>query len=174
MKKTTLLILALMIALLSIGATAVEARENNLSNRDKEFIKEAVSGGLFEVKMGEAAQKQASSEKVKSFGQRMVTDHTKANDELMKTAQNEGFTPPGSMNKKDQRMYDKLSKLNGAEFDREYMKNMVSDHEKDIAAFKKESRKGKNVSVKQFSEKTIPTLEEHLRMAKDVLAGIKK
>jgi putative membrane protein len=152
----------------------VKAQKAPLSKQDEKFIKEAASGGIFEVKMGEMAEKQSSNEKVKTFGPRMVTDHSKANQELMDAAKKQGFTPPDSMNKKEQSKYDKLSKLEGTKFDREYMKNMVSDHEKDIDAFKKEAKTGQNDDIKQFAEKTTPILEEHLRMAKEVRNEVEK
>jgi putative membrane protein len=156
------------------GAGLVHAMGNMLGKQDKKFIIKAASGGMFEVKMGEFAQKKAANEKVKAFGQRMVADHTKANQQLMEIAKKVDFTPPSVMDKKDQKMYDKLSQLQGADFDAKYMEDMVSDHEKDIAAFKKEVKKGKNDSLKEFAQNTIPVLEQHLKMAKDVRAELKK
>jgi putative membrane protein len=173
MKKQIVLIVALIITLAFIGVGRVMAVDQ-LSKQDKTFIQEASSGGLFEVKMGEVAEKQASGEKVKDFGRKMVADHSSANKELMNISQKVGFTPPGAMNEKDQRSYDALSKLNGADFDRAYMKNMVSDHENDIAAFQKESKEGKNGLVKQFVENTLPILQHHLQMAKEIRAELEK
>jgi putative membrane protein len=148
------------------------AQEDSLSNHDKEFIMNAASGNMLEVKLGKVAEKQASSEKVKKFGQHMVTNHSKANQELTEIAQKENFNPPTEMDKKDQDTYDRLSKLKGHNFDREYMRDMVSDHKGDIAAFEKESKEGKNANVKQFAEKTIPTLKEHLHMAEEIHAEV--
>ena len=158
---------ALMMALVPINAVSVKAQKSMLSMQDEKFMKNAVSGGMFEVKMGEFAAKQATDEKVKSFAQRMVADHSKANQELMDTAKKVGFMVPDAMDNKDQRMYDSLAKLEGSKFDSEYIKHMVKDHEKDIDEFKKEAKDGKNADVKQFAQNSIPTLEEHLRMAKE-------
>jgi len=162
-----MLALLIIIVFVFIGAGIVQAQNGKLGKQDKKFIKEAVSGGMFEVKMGQMAEKQSSNEKVKSFGQRMVTDHSKANQELMDILHKDGITPPPGMEKKDMHTYEKLSKLNGTKFDKEYMKTMVSDHEKDIKAFEKEAKKGSNASLKDFASKTTPTLQEHLRLAKE-------
>ncbi|MGC9193843.1 MAG: DUF4142 domain-containing protein [Syntrophobacteraceae bacterium] len=156
------------------GTGLVHAMANMLGKQDKNFLMKAASGGMFEVKMGEVALKQAANEQVKTFGQRMVTDHTKANQQLMETAKRVDFTPPSVINKKDQKMHDKLSKLQGADFDAKYMDEMVSDHEKDIDLFKKEADEGKNDTVKEFAKNTLPVLQEHLAMAKDVQAELKK
>ncbi|MDR3555499.1 MAG: DUF4142 domain-containing protein [Syntrophobacteraceae bacterium] len=85
-----------------------------------------------------------------------------------------GFTPPQAMNEKEQRSYDELSRLHGPDFDRAHMKNMVSDHENDIAEFQKEVKKGKNGLVKQFAENTIPILQQHLQMARDIRTELEK
>lgn len=168
MKKRSVLVSMVIIIFALIGTGIAQAQNEKLSRQDKKFIKEASSGGMFEVKTGQIAEKQSSNEKVKAFGQRMVTDHTKANQELMDILHKDGITPPAGMNKKDMRSDEKLSKLNGTKFDKEYMKTMVSDHEKAIKAFEKEAKKGSNADVKDFASKTTPMLQEHLRMAKEV------
>jgi putative membrane protein len=135
---------------------------------DMQFATTAAKGGIAEVALGQMAEKQAASPDVKAFGQRMVTDHKKANDELNEAAKADGVTIPQGLTGEHNADAQKLSKLSGAEFDREYMKLMVEDHKKDVALFEKESKSGKDSNVKQFAAKTLPTLREHLRMAEDI------
>ena len=135
------------------------------SSGDRKFVEKAAAGGMAEVKLGQLAVDKGSSQAVKDFGKRMVDDHGKANDELKQLANQKGVTLPTTMDKSSQKEYDKLSKMSGADFDREYMKHMVSDHKKDVSEFKSQANKAKDPDVKQFAQKTLPTLEEHLKLA---------
>jgi putative membrane protein len=132
---------------------------------DQKFVKEAAQGGLAEVELGKLAQDKGSSEQVKSFGKRMVDDHGKANDELQTLAKNKNITLPNDLDAKDKALKDRLSKLSGAQFDRAYMSAMLRDHRKDISEFRTESNSGHDPDVKAFAAKTLPTLEDHLKLA---------
>jgi putative membrane protein len=138
-----------------------------LSPADKTFVRKAAEGGMAEVKLGELAKEKGSNPAVKSFGERMVKDHSKANDQLKGVASKEGVTLPDSMDAKDKALYDRLSAMSGEAFDKAYMRAMISDHEKDVSEFRRESQNATDPEVKQFASQTLPTLEEHLRMAKD-------
>jgi putative membrane protein len=146
---------------------------NRMTSGDSTFATKAAAGGMAEVKLGELAKDHAASADVKTFGERMVTDHTKAGDQLKQIASTKGITLPTSLNAKDQATYDRLSKLNGAEFDAAYMKDMVADHKADVAEFKKESEKGMDADLKQFAATTLPTLQEHLQMAESTASKVK-
>jgi putative membrane protein len=177
--------------------SATQQGEMKVSSDDKNFVKKAAEAGMAEVEMGHVALKQASNEEVKQFAQRMIDDHSKANTELMLLAQSKGITLPanphvgsgGQMNtsvsnatgmtntdsskamkgKDDhKKMGDKMSKLSGAEFDREYMKHQVEDHDKAVALFERQAKKGKDAELKAFAERTLPTLKEHQQMARDI------
>jgi putative membrane protein len=148
------------------GGTAFAQKSGPSSSDDSTFVKKAASGGMAEVKLGQLAREKSSSSAVKDFGQRMQNDHSKANDQLKDVASKGHITLPSDLNKMDQATYDRLSKLSGTEFDRAYARDMVNDHEKDIAAFKNETRMGKNPDVQNFASQTLPTLEDHLKQAK--------
>ena len=135
---------------------------------DAKFAMDAAQGGLAEVQLGQLAQQNAQSQDVKDFGKKMVDDHTKANDQLKDVAQKAGMTLPTDINAKDKADMARLQKLQGAEFDKAYMKHMVMDHTKDVNEFKKEANSGKNADLKSFAQQTEPILEQHLTMAKDV------
>ena len=98
----------------------------------------------------------------------MVDDHGKANDELKSLAERENVTLPTSVSKDEQKQIDRLSKLHGSAFDKAYMQAMVQDHEKDVAKFRQESKTASDSDVKDFASHTLPTLEEHLQMARDI------
>jgi putative membrane protein len=119
------------------------------------------------------AQQKASSDQVKQFGARMVDDHSKANDELKQIASAKGITLPTDLDAKHKAKMDKMQKLSGAQFDRAYMDDMLSDHKHDVADFKKEASSGKDSELKAFAAKTLPTLEDHLKMAQSTHAAVK-
>jgi putative membrane protein len=131
-------------------------------------VKKAAVGGMAEVELGKLATEKASNDDVKKFGQRMVDDHSKANDQLKQLASQKGVTVPSDLEAKDKALKDRLSKLSGTEFDRAYMKNMVRDHNKDVAEFRKESKSAKDNDLKNFASQTLPTLEDHLKQAKSI------
>jgi putative membrane protein len=140
---------------------------------DKKFMRDAAQGGMAEVELGKLATEKASSDDVKRFGQRMVDDHSKANDELKQIASSEGVTLPDTLNAKDKALKVRLSKLSGENFDRAYMESMVKDHKKDVADFQKESASGSDPQVKQFASKTLPTLQDHLQQAQSIAPNTK-
>lgn len=139
-----------------------------MKSADTAFAMKAAQGGMAEVKLGQLAAEKASSPDVKAFGQQMVDDHGKANEQLKSVAQSEGMTLPTDVNQKQQAMYDKLSKLSGAAFDSAYIKDMMMDHEQDVKAFTKESSSGSDEKIKSFASQTLPVIQGHL----DKLKGI--
>ena len=151
-----------------MGAKGTQAGMGSLNSQDSKFLMEAAMGGLMEVELGRVAAQKASSDAVKQFGQRMVDDHGAANTELMSLATSKGVTLPTALDEKHQKDVTNLSAMSGADFDRAYMKMMVSDHVKDVSEFEKQSTKGTDPDLKAFASKTLPTLQEHLKMAKSV------
>ena len=144
-----------------------------LSAADKKFVMHAAKGGMMEVELGKVAADKGSSADVKQFGQRMVDDHSKANDQLKSLAEQKGVTLPSDLDAKDKAMKDKMSGLSGDQFDKMYMQHMVMDHKKDVAEFKKESNSAKDNDLKNWASQTLPTLEDHLKQAQQV-AGTTK
>jgi len=140
---------------------------SKLSAGDAKFVKTAASGGMEEVELGKLAASKASDPDVKSFGQKMADDHSKANDQLKQIASQKGVTLPTGLNNMQKHDKAKLEKLSGAAFDSSYISMMVKDHKKDVADFQKESNSGKDSDVKSFASATLPTLQDHLKMAQD-------
>jgi putative membrane protein len=140
--------------------------EAQVAQEDRDFATEAAQGGLMEVRLGELAQQQAKSTEVKDFGQRMVEDHGQAGDKLMQIAQQKGIELPPDLSEDAQATYDELQQKSGAEFDQAYMDEMVSDHEDDVAAFEDYVEAAQDPDLRSFAEATLPTLQEHLELAK--------
>src|SRR5437763_31745 len=139
MTKLLLGLAACSAMLFAQSSASTQSDANRMTGADSTFMTKATQGGMAEVELGKLAESHAASDKVKEFGRRMVTDHSKANDELKDIASRKGVTLPTSLNAKDQATMDRLSKLNGAAFDRAYMTDMVKDHRMDVSEFKKEA-----------------------------------
>jgi putative membrane protein len=162
-------------ALAAVPATLAQTNgANRMTAADSNFATKAAEGGLAEVQLGNLAKDHASSPDVKAFGERMVTDHTRLNDELKSVAAKDNITLPTAMNSKDQATYDRLSKLNGEAFDRAYMRDMVADHKTDIAEFRHEADHGTNPALKEWAGKSMSVLQEHLSLAESTEGKLKK
>ncbi|MCC3215945.1 DUF4142 domain-containing protein [Chryseobacterium sp. X308] len=157
----------------STKMTDTKDQKSTLSDQDKKFADAAAIGGLMEVMMGKLAATNAENSVVKSLGAMMVTDHTKANDELKNWASGAGYTLPTSLDTEKQKMYDDLKAKKGKDFDKKYTDLMVSDHKEDVEAFKKEASEGTEASLKSFAAKTLPTLEHHLKESEKAKNAVK-
>jgi putative membrane protein len=136
-----------------------------LSHEDTRFIQKAAADSLAEIELGKLAQQKAMREEVQQFAARMVEDHTNAQAELKTIAGANGVELPTAIDRKHRRLLDKLSKLSGGDFDREYMEHMVSDHKHDVREFRERAKEKDASPVKTFAANTLPTLEGHLVMA---------
>jgi putative membrane protein len=138
------------------------------SDPDHAFVQQMAMGNLAEIELGELAAKKAVNANVKTFAQRMVTDHGKANAELKSLGASKQIAFPTNVGAEHKSTIDRLSKLSGAEFDRAYASNMVEKHQKTLDTLKRQSMSGKDEQVKTWAAKTAPTVEEHLKMARDL------
>ena len=145
--------------------TQPSSANSNASSQDQQFLMKAAQGGMAEVALGRLAEKNASNSSVKQFGERMVQDHTKANDQAKSLASQKGVTLPASMNSKDEALERTLSSKTGSDFDKAYITAMLKDHKEDIAEFQNEANSGIDRDIKAWASKTLPTLQEHYRMA---------
>ncbi|MBT0627716.1 DUF4142 domain-containing protein [Pseudomonas fluorescens] len=143
-------------------STAMAAMSNS-------FVDDAAQGGITEVEAGKLALEKSSSADVKTFAQHMVTDHTKANQELTALAKKLDIEVPD-----DAALTDKAKKaileMRDESFDKAYANNQVAAHEKTVELFQKEAASSDNAELKAFAAKTLPTLEAHLKMAKELQA----
>jgi len=150
----TLMVASLSFAGLALAQESPAGKSSSLSAKDKTFIHKAAKGGMMEVAMGNLAAQNGQSDDVKSFGKRMVTDHSKANEELKSIAAKKGVKLPSK---------EPSGKWSS---DKAYMDMMVKDHEKDLAEFQEEASTGTDPDVKKFAEDTAKVVQEHLDLAK--------
>jgi putative membrane protein len=165
-----------------------------VSNSDKNFVSDQLSDGMAEIELAKVARDHAASQDVKQFAQMMIDDHTKAGDQLKQIAASNSIPIDTQIDDKQQNLMDKLSKLNGADFDKEYMSAMVDDHQdavRDLRSRVDENRSatdrltGKNpenpaavkpeqsdnrltMSINEWAANTLPTVEQHLDRAKEI------
>lgn len=158
------------------AAPSVRAdKATDTSVADRTFVEKAASGGMAEVKLGQLAVEKGTSPTVKEFGQKMVTDHSKANDELKEIASKKNLPVPSDVDTKQAALYDKLSKMSGEEFDKAYLDAMVKDHDEDVKEFKKaSSTSGMDPEVKAWAQKTLTVIEQHDHIAHQDKATLKK
>jgi putative membrane protein len=135
---------------------------------DKKFLQDAALGGLTEVALGKLAIEKGSSDAVKQFGQKMIDDHTKSNDELKQLATAGSVNVPDALDSKHQSRVDKLAKLSGADFDKAYIKDQLKYHQQNVKEFQQEEQYGSVVEVKSLASKALPTMQQHLELAKDL------
>ncbi len=147
-------------------ATADEPASGKLN--DEEFVTKAAIGGSTEVALAKLAQQRATEPEVKKFAEKMVTDHTKANNELLTLAGQKRIAVPAQIDPKHQECLDLLGKLEGSEFDRQYKMQMLKDHKTTLDLFENEAKDGRDADLKAFANKLVPTLRHHLMMAKQL------
>jgi putative membrane protein len=135
---------------------------------DTTFVKKAASAGSLEVVLGNLAKKKAQSQPAKVFAEKMVTDHTKAGEDLKKAAAAANIPVPEMMSEKNQKTLDHFKNHADANFDKDYIAQMVADHEEAVALFTQASKEARNPALKDFATKTLPVLEEHLKMVKQI------
>jgi putative membrane protein len=176
MNRLTLIISFVLVSFLFFAQNNFTQDKNSKSAQsDDNFPQKAYSGGMMEVQLGKLAQQNASSSKVKQFGERMVTDHSNGNKELKDIADKNNIILPDNMLDENKSTYDELSKYNGSEFDKEYMDTMVKDHKKDISEFEEAAKNDSgNKDIQQWAKKILPTLKEHLKMAEQIQKNLKK
>jgi putative membrane protein len=161
-----LYILALVIGAMTLAGvaraeTTPTSEGSSLSANDKTFMKKAAKGGMMEVAMGKLAEQNAQSDDVKSFGKRMIADHSKANDDLKSIASKKGVQLPSK---------EHTGKWTS---DKAYIDMMVKDHEKDLAEFKEEATNGSDSDLKKFADQTAKVIQEHLDQVKEIQGKLK-
>jgi putative membrane protein len=162
-------------AVLALGVFILNGFVTLASNQDS-FWNEAAQSGMAEVNLANLALQKSTNDEVKQLAQKVVDDHTAANNELKDLAASKKVTLPTDVSAKQKAMYDKLNGLSGDQFDMEFIKTMVKDHESAVSLFQKQADTGKDAEVKAFAAKTLPTLQGHLEMAKslnDKMKGMK-
>jgi putative membrane protein len=139
-----------------------------ISSSDQQFVQEAASGGMKEVELSEFVAGKTKNAEVKQLAERIAQDHTTANSELKTAAQQDSGEMPAAMDEKAIQEVNQFKNMSGERLDRAYVEHMIEDHKKDITKFQQQANSGAAPQVKAFAQKTLPTLQEHLRMAQQV------
>ena len=156
-----------LIIVLPTAETQARQRPEHGSH-DADFAIAAADGGLLEVRLGELAKKQASSQEIKSFANTMTIDHGKANDELKNLASKLSISLPQNLSEKSQQKYDELAQKKGTSFDKAYSEMMVKDHQETIEKFQTEATNGLQPELRDWAGAKIPNLQHHLTMVKKI------
>ncbi|MEG3860129.1 DUF4142 domain-containing protein, partial [Microcoleus sp. herbarium12] len=145
---------------------------NSLSSRDSNFVMQAGQTGMLEVQLGRLAVQRGSSSAVKQYGQQMIDEHTRVNQELMQLAMQKGIEVPKQMSGQNKALSDRLSGLSGASFDAAYKQAMIDSHNQAIALFKAQSQQGQDPQLKAWATQKLPNLQAHLQMVNQMLADV--
>ncbi len=156
------------IACFAIFVGRVNADDNKKEFSDARFVDKASMDGQAEIAAGKIAMTRAQNEQVKKFGARMVEDHTKANNELTTIVSEIKVPVPEKLSAEHEKMLMHFQNDSAADFDKDYMDHMVKAHEKAVELFTKASKECKNEKLKAFAEKTLPTLKQHLALARKI------
>ena len=147
-----------------------ETSPNSLSSRDRTFVMQAGQLSMMEVELGRLAVQRGSSAGVKQYGQEMVEDHTRANQELMQLAMQKKVELPTEMSTQNTALIDRLSGLSGKSFDTAYKQAMIDSHNQAIALFQAQSQQGQDPQLKAWATQKLPKLQAHLEMVNQMLA----
>ena len=161
-------LMCIALAALAISTSAAKAAEE-ASPATAAFIKNATIGGSFEIASSQLALEKSNNAKIKDFAQKMIDDHTKADQKLKATLDTSGLSrelAPATLDTKHQKMYDDL-KAAKTGFDKKFIAAQAAAHVEAVSLFTTYSKKGDNAALKSFATETLPTLQEH---AKDVKA----
>jgi putative membrane protein len=161
--------MALAVFAAALVAGGLPARDDSFD--DATFLKKAIMGGMQEVKLGKLASEKGTDAAVRKFGQRMMKDHTAANKKLMTLAGTLRAEAPTKLDTTHQKEFDRFAAMEGKAFDNAYARHMVEDHEKDLKEFEKASKNAKSKELRELATDLLPTLREHLKMAKDLPGG---
>jgi putative membrane protein len=164
------LVRKIMISVVIVGALAVPALAQSAD--DAKFVKTAAASGMAEVQLAQLAEQKSTNPAVKAFAQTMVRDHTAANEALKKIADTKKIQVPTQLSDEDKQVFEKLSTLSGADFDKMFVKKMVEDHTKAIQLFTQQSMEGKDPELKAWAKGTLPILKQHKEMADRLAAGV--
>jgi putative membrane protein len=139
---------------------------------DRTFALKAAQGNIDGADLGRLAMTHASNEGVKDLAKRLVEDHSKANGDLTAIADKEKINLPKELGDKARQLKTKLAAMKGADFDRMFLQNLIREHKEDIDMFQSEAQNGNDRRIKDFANRTLPVLRQHLQLAEDNLSKI--
>jgi putative membrane protein len=154
------------------GLESARPPPDHANTQDKLFARQAAIGGRAEVELGKIAQEKAGSEAVRAFAKRMVDDHGKSNERLMKLARGVQAEIPKDLDSEHKSIASELSRKSGKEFDLAYLAAQLQDHQRTANLLQYELSFGQNEPLKKYAADTLPVVLEHLEMAKQHYATL--
>lgn len=154
------------------GINQAQPDPDHSNVQDKLFVRQAALGGRAEVELGRLAQKKASAESVKNFAQRMIEDHGKSNDRLLRVGRDVNSQIPKELDPEHKRVQSELQQMNGEDFDIAYLTHQIGEHQKTANLLQWEISYGQNQELTKYAIDTLPGVMEHLEVAKDELAKL--
>ena len=170
LRLTSLTALCALLACWTVLAN--QARRTNPGNNDETFIRSAAEASMSEVDLGKVAEQRAQNPEVKKFAQLMVEEHSKLTQQLKQLGMAEGINLPTSVSHTDADAHRHLATLNGASFDKTYVDQIVSELERESAEFKRGASTATKTNLKDFAERTLPTIESELQQAKQLSSRV--
>jgi putative membrane protein len=155
-------------AVLGFAAVLAPLRAKAVTDDDKKFLALAAQSDQNEIALAKLAEEKSTNPAVKGFAQKMIAEHTKMTASMKPFAESWGLTPPSGPDADTQKEIDKLNKLSGNDFDKEYMKQMVSDHSNALSAFTKEAKDTKDVKYRAVGLQGKTVVAAHKNMAYDL------
>jgi putative membrane protein len=140
--------------------------KSQMGDRDKDFIKDVAEGSQIEIETSKLAMNKAMNGEVKAYATRLVNEHTASSAELNSLLKSKSVTWSVDDDTYKAKRHESLQNMSGTAFDKEYLEDMISDHEKTIARFAEQTQNGKDAQIKAFADKTLPTLQDHLKQAR--------
>jgi putative membrane protein len=168
--NTRMKILHVALASAILASTSVAALGQAFSDKDKSFLKDSAQDNMAEVKLAELAIKTTHNPRIKTFAEKMVTDHTALLNGARPVAMKAGVTPPRTDGLEAGADYLKLKVLSGDTFDKSYVKTMVSDHHGDLDKINAEHDATMNPDMKKLTAHAATVVEGHTKMI-DSIAG---
>jgi len=157
---------------LTLFAAPAAAQLKTQANDAQKFVLHLANCDYAEIQMAELAKKNAASNEVKTFAQKMVEQHDQARKDLLNQFKDLKIGVVSTMEKNDKDLYDRLSGLKGADFDREYMKAQVDRHQQSIK-YLQDNAKSADANIRGWSEKQLKTLQDHLKHAQQIQKNLK-
>ncbi len=146
----------------------VAASSGQLSSHDTTFVNQAAEHGQAEVRLGQLFVQNAQNQSLKDYGQRLIDDHNRLNQQLTQLATQKGVTVPTAVDMHRQRELDHLASLSGKDFDEKALKDSIRDHERDIRTFQDAAQNSQDPDVKAFAQQALPILQDHLNQARQL------
>lgn len=139
---------------------------------DTAFIRAAAGGDLLEVRLGSLARSRAADPAVKAFASRMATDHGSMREQWAALLRDNDLPAVSALGPAQEEAVTRLARLSGASFDRAYLADMIRNHERDVALFQRQSSSAQSSEVRRLAADALPTLREHLDLAREVSSRI--